>query len=111
MSFIPGSGSTQTVQSATKASEHATNCSTANRAMVVSGQVLLQAGFAKLVMHARQQLSVMVASQTDAAPAVMHHVLHLHLQIVKLTLDGACGTAKLRKLCTQWQLRALCTLS
>lgn len=66
--------------------------------MVVSGKVLLQAGLAKFVMHARQQLRVMLASQTDAAPAVTSYVFHVHFQIVKLTLNSIYGTAKLRNL-------------
>lgn len=106
----------QNVHSGANTGENATNRCTANRAMmIVSGNVLLQTGLAEFVMHARQQLRVRFASQADAAPAVLRHVLHVHLQVVEtscqtseLTLDSIHSSAKLRNLIAKRP--ALCTL-
>lgn len=93
----------------TEARKHATKYCTADRAKFVSKEVLLKAGLAELVMHAGQQLRVMGAGQTDAAPSVMRHVYQLQVctvnsmnKNIQMTLNIMCGTAKLRNLCIQW---------
>ena len=51
--------------------------------------MLLQAGLAEFLVHARQELSIVWGSQANAALAVMEHVLHLHLHVVKASCEDS----------------------